>query len=205
MKRSSHQRALRLLAVASLGTTAFLLYWKSRDRAHKRQDASYGTPETSSLHPQPGDLLLFHNARGLNRLITTFTGSPFYHVALYVSKDKAVEATLKGVGYRELRGKENSYVVVPAPKGHGRAALAWAQTQIGAAYDRFDLVVIVLDKLFRRLHLNYTSPGKYSCGEFVETAFDKAGVRLVPDHDLDDVVPGDYARYVPPAERRAIR
>ncbi|MCW3094689.1 MAG: hypothetical protein JWL77_307 [Chthonomonadaceae bacterium] len=52
---------------------------------------------------------------------------------------------------------------------------------------------------------NYTSPGKYSCGEFVETAFEKAGVRLLPDHDPDDVVPGDYARYVPPAERRQVR
>jgi len=205
LRNPTHENALKLLLLASLGTAGLLLIWKSLKRAHKQADASYATPETSCLKPQPGDLLLFHNARGMNKLITIFTGSPFYHVALYVSPGRALEATLKGVGYRSLRGKENSYVVVPAPKGHGREALAWAKTQIGASYDRFDLVVIVLDKLFRCLHFNYTSPGKYSCGEFVETAYEKAGIRLIPDRDLDDVVPGDFARYVPAAERRQIR
>jgi len=156
------------------------------------------------MHPQPGDLLLFHNARGMNRMITVFTGSPFYHVALYVSKDRAIEASLKGVGYRDLRGPGNSYVVVPAPAGNGRAAGAWAKTQIGDSYAGLDLAVIVLDKFFRFLHFNYTPPGKYSCGEFVETAYEKAGARLIPDRDLDDVVPGDFARFVPAAERRQI-
>src|SRR4030088_3433513 len=102
LKKGSHPRALQLLLLASASTAALLLLWKSRERAHKRVDASYETPETSVMHPQLGDLLLFHNARGINRLITTFTGSPFYHVALYVSKDRAIEATLKGVGYRKL-------------------------------------------------------------------------------------------------------
>ena len=204
-KKPSHQGALRLLLIASVGAAGLLLVWKARAAARQRLDDSYRTPETSSLHPQPGDLLLFHNARGMNRMITVFTGSPFYHVALYVSKDRAIKATLKGVGYRDLRKRGNSYVVVPAPAGNGHAAVAWAQTQIGAAYDKFDLVIIVLDKLFRRIHFNYTSPGKYSCGEFVETAYEHAGARLIPDRDLDDVVPGDFARFVPASERNQIR
>jgi cell wall-associated NlpC family hydrolase len=156
------------------------------------------------MHPKPGDLLLFHNARGMNRIITGFTGSPFYHVALYVSQERAIEATLTGVGYRNLRGEGNSYVVVPAPKGNGRAAVAWAETQIGASYAGLDLVVIALDKFFRFIHFNYTPPGKYSCGEFVETAYEQAGARLILDRDLDDVVPGDFARFVPAAERKQI-
>ena len=205
LKNPSHEGALRLLLVASVGATGLILFWKYRARARQRLDDSYKTPATSSLHPQPGDLLLFHNARGMNRMITVFTGSPFYHVALYASEDTAIEATLKGVGYRDLRRPGNSYVVVPAPAGNGRAALAWAKTQIGAAYDGFDLVIIVLDKLFRRIHFNYTSPGKYSCGEFVESAYEHGGARLIPDRDLDDVVPGDYARYVPAAERMLVR
>jgi hypothetical protein len=205
LKNPAHQHALRLLLIATVGTTGLVLFWKHRAAVRQRLDDSYKTPDTSDTHPQPGDLLLFHNARGMNRMITVFTGSPFYHVALYVSKDKAIEATLKGVGYRDLRKPGNSYVVVPAPAGDGRAAVAWAKTQIGAAYDKFDLVIIVLDKLFRRIHFNYTSPGKYSCGEFVERAYEKTGARLIPDRDLDDVVPGDFARFVPAAERRQIR
>jgi hypothetical protein len=203
--KSTHQDAIRLLLIASVGATGLLLLWKSRARARQRLDDSYVTPTTFDMHPKPGDLLLFHNAKGLNRMITVFTGSPFYHVALYVSKDRAIEASLKGVGYRNLRGPENSYVVIPSPAGNGRAAVAWAQTQLGAKYAGLDLAVIVLDKFFRFLHFNYTPPGKYSCGEFVETAYEKAGARLIPDRDLDDVVPGDFARFVPAAERKQIR
>ncbi len=194
-----------MLLIASVGATGLLLLWKSRQKAHKRADASYQTPDTSTTTPKPGDLLLFHNARGMNKLITTVTSSPFYHVALYVSPGNALEATLKGVGYRNLRGPGNSYVVVPAPHGHGREALAWAKTQIGDSYAGLDLVVIVLERFFRFLHFNYTPPGKYSCGEFVEAAYEKAGERLLPDKDLDDVTPGDFARFVPAAERKQIR
>ena len=194
-----------MLLIASVGATGLLLLWKSRARARQRLDDSYETPETFPMHPQPGDLLLFHNARGMNRIITIFTGSPFYHVALYVSKDKAIEATLTGVRYRDLRGEGNDYVVVPAPEGDGRKAVAWAKTQIGDAYAGLDLAVIAVDKFFRFIHFNYTPPGKYSCGEFVETAYEHAGARLIPDRDLDDVVPGDFARFVPAAERKQIR
>ena len=204
-KKPSRQASLRLLLVASVGAAGLILLWKSRARARQRLDDSYVTPETYDMNPKPGDLLLFHNARGLNRMITIFTGSPFYHVALYVSKNRAIEASLKGVGYRDLRGPDHSYVVIPSPSGNGRAAVAWAETQIGAKYADLDLAVIVLDKFFRFLHFNYTPPGKYSCGEFVETAYEKAGARLIPNRDLDDVVPGDFARFVPAAERKQIR
>lgn len=138
-------------------------------------------------------------------MITTFTGSPFYHVALYVSPGLAIEASLPGVQYRKLTGPGNSYVVVPAPYGHGREALAWAESQLGASYAWLDLAVMVVDKLFRSIHFNYTPPGKYSCGEFVEAAYLHAGAPLISDRDADDVVPGDFARFIPAAERRQIR
>jgi hypothetical protein len=205
LKKPSHQDAIRLLLIASVGATGLILLWKARARARQRLDDSYATPETYPMHPQPGDLLLFHNARGMNRIITVFTGSPFYHVAMYVSKDNAIEATLKGVGYRDLRKPGNSYVVVPAPAGNGCAAVAWAKTQVGDSYAGLDLAVIAVDRFFRFIHFNYTPPGKYSCGEFVETAYEHAGARLIPDRDLDDVVPGDFARFVPAAERKQIR
>jgi hypothetical protein len=35
----------------------------------------------------PGDILLFYRARGLARLITLATRSPFYHVAIGVGDD----------------------------------------------------------------------------------------------------------------------
>lgn len=157
------------------------------------------------VDPQPGDLLLFHNAKGINKIITIVTGSPFYHVALYVGPGRAIEATLKGVGYRKLSGPENSYVVARAPQAYRKAALAWAESQLGDPYAWLDLPILALDKIFRSIHFNYTTPGKYTCGEFVEQAYLEAGIRLIPDRDPDEVTPGEFARYIPAAERRQIR
>ena len=154
---------------------------------------------------QPGDILLFHNARGLNRIITRFTKSPFYHAALYGGAGRTVEARTPGVVRQDLRGRENDFVVAPAPKGKGKAALAWASSQVGDAYDNLDIAVIVLDRLCRFLHFNYTPHDKYSCGEFVAVAYDKAGAPLFPERDLGDIVPGDFARFVPPSVRKNAR
>ena len=155
--------------------------------------------------PQPGDILLFHNAKGLNKLITGFTRSPFYHAALYAGDGNTVEARTPGVLRQNLRGRENDFVVAPAPEGKGKAALAWAETQIGDAYDDLDIAVIILDRLCRCLRFNYTPRNKFSCGEFIAVAFDKAGTRLIPERELGDVVPGDFARLVPAKERQKAR
>ncbi len=144
--------------------------------------------------PKPGDILLFTNARGLNRMITWFTRSRFYHAAIYAGDGHVIEARPRGVIDRDLRGPEgaHTYAVIPAPDGAGQAALAWAKSQIGAKYDRFDVVIIVLDRIFRHLHLNYTPNDKYSCGEFVARAFQHAGVTLVPHCQPSETVPGDF-------------
>jgi uncharacterized protein YycO len=174
--------------------------------AHKRLETGHSDKPVPTPTPRPGDILLFHNARGLNRLITLFTNSPFYHAGIYAGHNQVIEAQMPGVQRNDLGDRERDYVVVPASEGYGRAALAWAETQIGDGYDKLDIGIIILDRIFRFLHFNYTSGDRFSCGEFVAVAFDKAGVRLIPDRDLDDVVPGDFARVLLPAEQiRRIR
>lgn len=158
------------------------------------------TPSSiSSPEPEPGDILLFAHARGLNRLITWFTHSQYYHVAIYAGAAHVIEARPQGVVRRDLRGPEGTHyaAVLPAPGGKGTAALAWAEGQIGAGYDRWDLLVILLEHLFRHLHLNYTPRGKFSCGEFVAEAFRHAGVDLFPGRESSEIVPADFARLLP--------
>jgi hypothetical protein len=147
--------------------------------------------------PKPGDILLFHRARGLNRLITWFTRSPFYHVAIYAGDGRTVEARTRGVVHATLRGREGNFCVLPAPKGRGRAALAWALRQVGDGYDERDLLIILLERIFGRLYLPARLDA-FTCGEFVATAFDEAGVALFPDRDLAAVVPADFAELLPP-------
>ncbi len=140
----------------------------------------------------------------MDKLITGFTASPFYHAALYAGDNTVVEANTPGVLRRELRGRKEPFVVVPAPKGKGKLALTWAKTQIGDAYDDLDIAVIILDRLCRLLHFHYTPQGKFTCGEFIAVAFDKAGVRLFPEQELSEIVPGDFARLMPSAERSGV-
>ncbi len=183
-----------------------LLYLHNRRSADSRSmDDTHVDESEPVAKPEPGDILLFHNAKGLNRLITAFTGSPFYHAALYAGDGKTVEARTPGVLRQDLRGRENDFVVAPAPEGKGRKALAWAETQIGDAYDTIDIAVIILDHLCRFIHFNYTPQNKFSCGEFVAVAFDKADIHLFPERDLGDIVPGDFAPLVPPAVRKRVR
>jgi hypothetical protein len=149
--------------------------------------------------PEPGDILLFYRATGLNRVITWFTRSAYYHVALYAGDHCVIEARPGGVIRRDLRGREggHSYRVVPGPEGKGLDALRWAQERIGARYDRLDVVVIVLERVFRHLQINYTPRDRFSCGEFVALAYAEVGVTLFRDCRPTDAVPGDFARLLP--------
>jgi len=149
------------------------------------------------IEPKPGDILLFHHiARLRDLLITMVTHSPFYHTALYAGDGHVVEARPQGVIYNGLCGRERNYVVVPGPEGKGEAALAWAKTQLGAPFDRFDFLVILCEHLFKYWHIHYTPHGRYTCAELVVTAFEHAGVRLVPEKAVDEVEPADLARMI---------
>ncbi len=194
-------RAAALLLAAGMGTAA-VVYTVRRVRK-ARQAQAHVQSETPA--PNPGDILLFHNAKGLNKLITAFTHSPFYHVGIYAEEDTAVEARTPGVQYNDLRDRAGTYLVAPAPHGKGQAALAWAKTQIGDAYDNLDILVIILDRLCRLVHFNYTSKNKYSCGEFVAAAFHNVGAPLFPDRDLGSIVPGDFASLLPEPQRETAK
>jgi len=185
------------LALGAGMAAGFVYAWERR-RYWMRQSRKALAAEQAARDPQPGDILLFHHARGENRFITLFTRSPFYHAAIYAGEGRAIESRPSGVRCNSLEGRENDFVAVAAPEGKGREALAWARTQIGSPYDNLDVVVIILERLFTHLHLNYTPGDRYTCGEFVARAFDAAGVRLFPEQDIEKVVPGDLARRLLP-------
>ncbi len=145
--------------------------------------------------PQPGDILLFHRAAGLNRFITWFTRSPYYHVAIYAGNNCVIEARPKGVVRRDLRTREGGhhFVVIADPTGKGREALNWAETKVGEGYDRADVAVIILERVFQHLHINHTPRDKFACGEFVAMAFQEVGAPLFTGRAPADIVPGDFA------------
>lgn len=148
------------------------------------------------MEPQPGDILLFYNARGLARLITWFTRSPFYHVGICDGDGCVVEARPRGVVRRDLNAVgEHDYLVIEAPRDAAPRALEWAREQLGDGYDVPGVLVLILERLFVNLHLNIKpTHDRFSCGEFVTCAFEAAEVQLLPDKKPNLVVPADFAK-----------
>ncbi len=146
---------------------------------------------------KPGDIILFKRATGFAHVITFFTHSPYYHAAIADEDLHVVEARPRGVMRRDLRSRDGGHVftVFPMRGEDGKAALAWARSHVGGGYDKFDVVVIVLEHIFRRLRLNYKPPSsRFTCAEFVALAFEKTGHDLFPDKDSAEIVPADFAR-----------
>lgn len=148
--------------------------------------------------PRPGDILLFCHAQGINRIITWFSGSPFYHVGLYAGDHCVIEARVPGVVRRDLReGKERDYILIPAPEDRGAIALEWAKNQVSEDYAVLGVGVLILDELLTRWNFSYTRPGHWTCGQFVARAFEKAGVDLFSGRKPAGVTPWDFARLRP--------
>lgn len=189
---------LSVVAAAVVGKRAFFA-WQQRGWLTRRRDERIAKGEPV-IAPQPGDILLFHHGpRMRDVLIAMVTHSPFYHTALYAGDEHVIEARPQGVIYNDLKGREQHFVVLPAPEGKGSAALAWAKGQLGAPFDRMDFLVIFLEHIFTHWHINYTPQDRYTCAELVVSAFQHAGVRLIPEKAIDEIAPADLARLLPPA------
>lgn len=171
-------------------------------RKFSRKSKADAKKKVAPIAAERGDLLLFTRAKGLNRLITWFTHSRFYHVGIYEGDGWIIEARPRGVVRRNLRGPDGDRHFVAVPRDRvmnqeqAELALEWAATQLGDGYDPLDVAAIILERLFKTLTINYTSPDKYSCGEFVTRALRQAGADPFPGCLADRVVPSDFERFL---------
>lgn len=147
----------------------------------------------------PGDILLFYHPRGVELVISFLTKSSFYHVAIALNQHELIEAVASGVIRSALETKRGKrfLVISPRSKDAARAAVVWAKSKIGDGYDPADLVSIALDRIFAHLHVYFARKGRFTCGEFVATAYKQAGSNLIPNVNPQDVVPADFARLLP--------
>lgn len=147
----------------------------------------------------PGSIALFYRPHGSAWLISLFTKSPYYHVAIALSENELIEALPSGVVKTALVKKrhEHFYLIPPPSKKAAETAIEWAESKLGAGYDPADLIAIACDRIFARLHVYVARKDRFTCGEFVATAYDKAGHDLVPDAELELVVPADFGPLLP--------
>lgn len=197
----------KFVLIASSIIAAILLWLKFLDKMEPEpyDGEAEGEIDPDLPYARPGDILLFNRAKGMNRIITWFTKSPFYHVGIAMGDGKVVEARIRGVVIRDLMGPDGDkrFEIIPAENVGGQevalAAMEWALTQVGDGYDPVNILGIVLDRLLTCTTCSLTLPNRWACGEFVATAFAEAGEDLFPDYDIHTVVPADYAFFLPEA------
>lgn len=198
---------LRLFLILSSITACVVLWLKFLDKMEPEpyDGEAEGEIDPDLPYARPGDILLFNRAKGMNRVITWFTKSPFYHVGIALGDGKVVEARIRGVVIRDLLGPDGDkrFEIVPAENVGGQevalAAMEWALTQVGDGYDPVNILGIILDRIFTCTTCSLTLPDRWSCGEFVTTAFYEAGEDLFPEYDVTTVVPADFALFLPEA------
>lgn len=157
------------------------------------------------IEAEPGDLLLFTRAKGLNKMITMYSRSPYYHVAFYAGGPFVVEARPRGVVRRDLRGPDGDKIFVVAPltkvsgctREQAIAALRWAESKIGLGYDPLNVFAMVLDRTLPCWRVPSVDNERYACGEIVTQALREAGFDPLEGMDSPDVLPGDFEKYVP--------
>ena len=149
-----------------------------------------------------GDILLFYRPRGLGALVSLLTRSPYYHVALAIDSTRVVEALANGVVQSDIDSKSGEpFLVLPGPdKASAPRAVSWAKSKIGDGYDPKDLLAIALERTFKNLQIHFVTGDRYTCGEFVAMAFTNAGLVLFPDLHPEEVIPADFARFLPDEE-----
>ncbi len=176
-----------------------------RGRQTRAMLKRYNAPGQEQSLPEPGDILLFFRpGRKRDHIIQFFTDSPFFHAAIYAGDSRVIEARPRGVIEDGLLGREHNFVVVPAPEGRGKEALDRARKQIGDPFSGTDMFMNALDRIFIYWDINYTTPDKFTCAEFVVTCFDHAGVCLFPGRDNDELSPGDLASLLPSEKHGAL-
>lgn len=162
--------------------------------------------EAQLREAKAGDILLFYRARGINRIITAFSRSRYYHVGMYAGDCYVVESRPRGVVKRNLRlpGGGHYFRIIPAPGGTevGKKALEYAERQIGDGYAVLSVLGLVFDRIFDFAHINLRQRDRYSCGELVAQAFVEAGIPLFPGRPIELVAPWDFARFLLRPQRR---
>lgn len=204
MKKPGLLKTLLLLVLSSLG---FYLLLKQRRTIARYCGSEQAEPENDIDPKLPqvkaGDILLFNHAKNANRLITNFTDSPFYHVGIGLDGGRVIEARPRGVVIRDLAGNDGDrrFEIIPresiAREEEARRAIAWAKEQLGDGYDPANALSIVLNRCFEAFSYKASLPDRWTCGDFVATAFQHAGGELFPGRSAANLVPADYARFLP--------
>ena len=148
--------------------------------------------------PLPGDILLFSNAVGYTKLVPWFTGSRYYHVAIYEGDGKVLEARPSGVVRRDIVHEPgNIFRIIPMPRENVSTVLNAGRCCLGKRYDLLSVLFIVLNHSFPRLRLHWSSENSFVCGEFVVYCWREAGLDLFPDQNAGQVIPADFQPFLP--------
>ncbi|HEX8464891.1 MAG TPA: hypothetical protein VF627_09775 [Abditibacterium sp.] len=152
--------------------------------------------------PKPGDILLFSHAKGLNRLVTWFSHSRYYHCSIYEGQGHSIEARPEGVVRRDLMKDSGAvFRVIPMPESASEQVVEYARGCLGKHYSVLDVFLIIWRQLFPRFRVPIVNDNSLICSEMICLAWRRAGLDLFPGHDASTLLPTDFERFLPPDSR----
>ena len=113
-----------------------------------------------------------------------------------------LEARPSGVVRRNLKaGTLWPFRIVPMPREGAQRALDFIGKRLGATYDPLDVAFIMVRHLFPLLKFHYSNHLSFTCGELVTRAWRAGHCDLFPGVNAAEIVPCDFARFLPPDAR----
>lgn len=158
--------------------------------------------------PNPGDYFVVHTGGWVAKAIRLVTRSTVNHAGLCISDTEMLEADpSKGI----MRSSVDKYSGEPGgmiwygPHStyDGDKIAEWGVTQIGVKYSFVDIAVLLFVHVFGwkspRWMLHRLNDGRrLMCSQFVDTAYQHAGIHLFPDgRPPSEVTPADLLDIIP--------
>lgn len=139
------------------------------------------------------DVLACYPTTWLSYLIWWVTKKKITHVAIVIDEEHVMETSAKGIKISHISsvGKYKRLRCVYLDDVQREKVLEYVVEQLYRPYDYILILNIFLERTFN-LSLNWDNPNKLICVELVVNAFDSVGIKLFPDIEDDDIIPGDF-------------
>lgn len=150
--------------------------------------------------PNLGDFCVIGHGSSLTAMtIETFTGSPYYHAAIFVGNGDVIEARPEGVGAAPIGSWTNRTILwsnLDLTDEQRKNICESARAMAGIPYSWVDIVALGLSAwgitpewVWKRLERS----DRLICSQLVARCYHLAGINLIPSKADCRITPGDLA------------
>jgi len=139
------------------------------------------------------DILACYDNTWVDKLIRKVTGQNITHIAIQITENLLIEATVFGVVIRPISskgGKFHRLHCIELSRSKQMLIIEFLLSKVGSWYDYLLFLTLGLSKLTGR-DIYIDGKGSYICVELAVDAFNHVGVDLLEGRDLNSILPED--------------